>query len=87
MSPALVEGVPVALDRALTNLLDNAIGVSGTGSRIRIGAGEVGEWAWIRWPDQGPGFPRSRRVGASASGSPSWSRSRGHEGALVSSRA
>jgi signal transduction histidine kinase len=86
VSPALVEGVPVALDRALTNLLDNAIGVSGTGSRIRIGAGEVGEWAWMSVADQGPGLPEEPEGGRIGLGLSIVEQiAEGHEGSLVSS--
>jgi signal transduction histidine kinase len=86
MSPALVEGVPVALDRALTNLLDNAIGVSGTGTRIRIGAGEMGEWAWMAVADQGPGLPEEPEGGRIGLGLSIVEQiAQGHEGALVSS--
>lgn len=62
-SPTLVEGVPVSLDRALTNLLDNAIGVSAPGSTIRIGAGVVEDWAWLAVADQGPGLPEEPEGG------------------------
>ncbi|HEU5114112.1 MAG TPA: HAMP domain-containing sensor histidine kinase, partial [Acidimicrobiia bacterium] len=86
VSPALVEGVPVALDRALTNLLDNAIGVSGTGSRIRIGAGEVGEWAWMAVADQGPGLPEEPEGGRIGLGLSIVEQiAEGHEGSVVSS--
>jgi signal transduction histidine kinase len=86
VSPALVEGVPVALDRALTNLLDNAIGVSGSGSRIRIGAGEVGEWAWMAVADQGPGLPEEPEGGRIGLGLSIVEQiAAGHEGSVVSS--
>jgi len=86
MSPALVEGVPVALDRALTNLLDNAIGVSGIGSRIRIGAGVVDDWAWMAVSDQGPGLPEEPDGGRIGLGLSIVEQiAQGHEGALVSS--
>jgi signal transduction histidine kinase len=62
-APAPVEGVEVSLDRAFTNLLDNAIGVSTPGSRIRIGAGVVDEWAWMAVSDQGPGLPEEPEGG------------------------
>ena len=85
MSPALVEGVPVALDRALTNLLDNAIGVSGIGSRIRIGAGVVDDWAWMAVSDQGPGLPEEPDGGRIGLGLSIVEQiAQGHEGALVS---
>ena len=55
-STALVEGVEVALDRALTNLLDNAGKVAPSGSTIRLGAGTVDGWAWMAVQDEGPGM-------------------------------
>jgi len=55
--PALVEGVEVSLDRAFTNLVDNAIGVSSPGARIRIGSGVEAGWAWMAVGDEGPGMP------------------------------
>ena len=54
---ALVEGAPVALDRAMTNLIDNAIAVSTAGSKVRIGSGISDDWAWMAVADQGPGLP------------------------------
>jgi signal transduction histidine kinase len=62
-APAIVEGVEVSLDRAFTNLLDNAIGVSPSGSRIRIGVGVAGEWAWMAVGDEGPGLPEEPEGG------------------------
>jgi len=62
-SPALVEGVEVSLDRAFTNLLDNAISVSTPGSSIRVGAGVIGEWAWMAVADEGPGLPQEPEGG------------------------
>ncbi len=56
-APALVEGVEVSLDRALTNLVDNAIVASPSGSSVAIGAGIEGEWAWLAVGDRGPGLP------------------------------
>jgi signal transduction histidine kinase len=55
--PAVVEGVEVALDRALTNLFDNALAVSPAQSRLTIGAGTRDEWAWLAVTDEGPGLP------------------------------
>ncbi len=54
---AIVEGIEVALDRALTNLLDNALGVSKPGDTIRVGCGIDGGWAWLAVEDEGPGLP------------------------------
>ena len=87
VSPALVEGVPVALDRALTNLLDNAIGASGSPSQIRIGAGVVGDWAWMAVSDQGPGLPEEPEGGRIGLGLSIVEQiAQGHEGALVSAQ-
>jgi signal transduction histidine kinase len=55
--PAVVQGVEVALDRALTNLIDNAIRAAPTGSTIRVGSGSEGGWAWLAVQDSGPGLP------------------------------
>lgn len=55
-SPAVVQGVEVSLDRALTNLLDNAHKAAPPGSRIVVGAGMVDGWAWMGVQDQGPGL-------------------------------
>jgi signal transduction histidine kinase len=56
-SSAIVEGVEVALDRAISNLLDNSVGVSKSGSTITIGSGVVDGWAWVGVQDEGPGLP------------------------------
>jgi signal transduction histidine kinase len=85
VGPALVEGVPVALDRALTNLLDNAISASGAGSRIRIGTGVVDDWAWMAVSDQGPGLPEEPDGGRIGLGLSIVEQiAQGHEGALNS---
>ena len=85
-SPAFIEGVAVAIDRAFTNLLDNAISVSGPGSRIRIGAGLNGDWAWMAVADQGPGLPEEPEGGRIGFGLSIVEQiAEGHEGALVSS--
>ena len=84
--PALVAGVPVSLDRAFTNLLDNAIGVSAPGSVIHIGAGVVDGWAWMAVADQGPGLPQEPEGGRIGLGLSIVEQiAAGHEGALVSS--
>jgi signal transduction histidine kinase len=83
---ALVEGVPVSLDRALTNLLDNAIGVSAPGSSIHIGAGTFDDWAWMAVADEGPGLPEEPDGGRIGLGLSIVEQiAAGHEGALVSS--
>jgi signal transduction histidine kinase len=84
-SPALVEGVVVSLDRALTNLIDNAIVVSEPGSVIRVGAGMDGAWAWTAVTDQGPGLPEEPEGGRIGLGLSIVEQiAEAHEGALVS---
>jgi len=60
---ALVQGVEVSLDRALANLMDNAIAASPEGSRIVVGSGEDGGWAWMGVEDLGPGLDESQPRG------------------------
>jgi signal transduction histidine kinase len=85
-SAALVDGAPVSLDRAFTNLLDNAIGVSAPGSTIRVGAGTVDDWAWMAVTDQGPGLPEEPEGGRIGLGLSIVEQiAAGHAGALVSS--
>jgi signal transduction histidine kinase len=55
--PAIVDGVEVSLDRALTNLVDNAISASGHRSRVTVGSGARDGWAWLAVADEGPGLP------------------------------
>lgn len=64
-APAIVDGVEVSLDRALSNLLDNARKVAPEGSTIVIGCGKVGDWAWMAVRDEGPGLDNrsAERVG------------------------
>lgn len=63
VSPAVIEGVEIPLDRAFSNLLDNALGVSKPGALIRLGAGVVLDWAWMGVDDDGPGLPDSPEGG------------------------
>ncbi len=51
-----VEGVEMSLDRALTNLLDNARKVAPPDSTITLACGRRGSWAWLAVADQGPGI-------------------------------
>ncbi len=51
-----VEGVEMSLDRALSNLLDNARKVAPPGSTITLGCGIREGWAWMAVADQGPGL-------------------------------
>jgi len=68
VAPAVIEGVEVPLDRAFSNLLDNALGVSKPGDAIRVGAGVVADWAWMGVEDQGPGLPESPESGRTGLG-------------------
>ena len=51
-----VDGDPVALRRALANLLANAIRLAPDGSLISIRAAAVDDWVWMGVQDQGPGL-------------------------------
>ncbi len=66
--PALVEGVEVSLDRALTNIVDNAIVASPQGSQVQISSGGDGEWAWLVVTDRGPGLPTEPKGGRAGLG-------------------
>ena len=55
----LVEGDPVALRRALANLLANGIRLAPVGSVISIQAGEIENWVWMGVQDHGPGIAPS----------------------------
>lgn len=54
--PAIVQGVEVALYRALANLMDNAHKAAPRGSKIVLGSGAVEGWAWMAVADEGPGL-------------------------------
>lgn len=58
-SELLVEGDPVALRRALANLLANAIRLAPEDTNISIRAGEIEDWVWMGVQDQGPGLSPS----------------------------
>lgn len=58
-SSAVIQGVEVALYRALANLVDNALKVSPRGSNIVVGSGVNQGWAWMAVADEGPGLQRS----------------------------
>jgi signal transduction histidine kinase len=63
--PVTVQGVEVALDRAMNNLIENALKVAPAGSEVRLGSGVAGGWAWLGVADDGPGLPDdpSARIG------------------------
>ncbi len=53
---AIVRGDAAALERAVTNILDNACRYAETRVEIHVGEG-MGEGAWLEVHDDGPGFP------------------------------
>lgn len=55
--PVVVSGVEVALDRALSNLIENALKAAPAGSEVSIGSGHTDGWAWMAVSDSGPGLP------------------------------
>lgn len=60
---AVVKGVEVSLDRALANLMDNALAASPEGSTILVASGKKTGWAWMGVEDQGPGLDESQPRG------------------------
>lgn len=52
----VVHGDPVALRRALANLMANAVREAPAGSTIRTAAGRDGDWLWMAVQDEGPGI-------------------------------
>jgi len=54
---AVVMGVDIALDRALSNLVDNAVRAAPSGSTVVVGSGVVDGWAWLGVRDSGHGLP------------------------------
>jgi len=56
-APARAHGVEVSLDRALTNLVDNAMAASLEGDTVTVASGTSGDWVWMAVADQGPGLP------------------------------
>ncbi|MCI0424460.1 MAG: HAMP domain-containing histidine kinase [Actinobacteria bacterium] len=53
---AMIQGVEVSLDRALSNLVENACRVAPPGSTITLGSGTQDGWAWLAVADEGPGL-------------------------------
>lgn len=53
---ATVLGVEIALDRALSNLVENAVKAAPAGSTVTVGSGEVDGWAWLGVRDLGRGL-------------------------------
>lgn len=56
-SPATVQGVDIALDRALSNLVENAVRAAPAGTDVVVGCGVVDDWAWLGVQDVGSGLP------------------------------
>lgn len=56
-APASVLGVELALDRALSNLVENAVAAAPKGTEVVIGSGVVDGWAWLGVRDSGRGLP------------------------------
>ena len=52
----VVDGDPVALRRALANLLANAIRIAPPDTAIWVRAGKIENWVWMGVQDQGPGI-------------------------------
>lgn len=60
---AIVQGVEVSLDRAVSNLVDNARRVAPAGSTIQLGSGISHGWAWMGVRDSGPGLSEDDGIG------------------------
>ena len=56
---ATIEATEEALQRVLTNLIDNALRYSAKGGRIHCRADDHGGWVSIRVEDEGQGIPKS----------------------------
>lgn len=54
--PVEVEGVELALERALSNLVDNAIRFAPVASSLTIASGRHEGWAYLAVEDEGPGI-------------------------------
>ncbi|HYI57413.1 MAG TPA: HAMP domain-containing sensor histidine kinase [Microlunatus sp.] len=52
----------ISLERAVSNLLANAVRLAPTGSTITVGIGSRQGWAWIAVRDEGPGIPSDQRT-------------------------
>lgn len=55
-SPVTIVGVEIALDRALSNLVENAVKAAPSGSKVVVGNGLVDGWAWLGVADSGAGL-------------------------------
>lgn len=57
--PAVVEGAPEAIHRAIANLADNALKASPAGGKVVIASGSEQDWAWVAVADEGEGIDPS----------------------------
>jgi signal transduction histidine kinase len=55
-APVEVDGVELALERALSNLVDNAIRFAPVSSSLTIASGSYDGWAYLAVDDEGPGI-------------------------------
>ena len=55
-SPVSVVGVEIAIDRALSNLVENAVRAAPSGTKVMVGSGLVDGWAWLGVADSGAGL-------------------------------
>ncbi len=79
----LVHGDPVALKRALANLLANAVRLAPTQTLVQVAAGRQGPWVWMAVQDQGPGIApedQAKVFERFYRGDPALARSEGHSG-------
>ncbi len=54
--PAVIEGVPQSLRRAISNLVDNALRAAPPATRIVLASGADTAWAWVAVADEGEGI-------------------------------
>lgn len=60
-APVPASGDPARLERALANLVDNALRHARAGVTVRAGADPAGGWALLEVTDDGPGIPEADR--------------------------
>lgn len=53
---------PVALGRAIGNLLSNAVRLAPEGSTVTVAVGSRAGWAWLAVRDEGPGIPEDEQA-------------------------
>jgi signal transduction histidine kinase len=51
-----VRGDRISLERAVSNLVDNALRFAPEGSAVKLVAGRSADWAWVAVEDRGPGI-------------------------------